>query len=505
MPKATPLSSTPSLTSARTAPVERAATAPVTHATVTVEGEAPVATAADDFGLQDPGLAQLLAELKGDAATLTQVPQAVDRLVTIFGTARSKPVPGENGFADFVWSEELGRELRKASYSISTGAGPGAMEAPLKGHAAMDALMDMKAHRAIGWEAGEPGREGANIKLPKEQAATPYISPEHLSTFKRFIFRMQFLFRDNVQPPQSRNDKLEWHMSPKLSTPGGYGTVAELFTYLAMKMHGQATEPVVLGSHDDFFDRFADAFVPLMAPAERSELGRRFHDPQTLVREMAKMRRLDPPVDPRTVVPRMMEDLERGLTRLDGKPKAVAFFAGGGERTQATLGSIEKIAEGLTRAGQAVRVSGSPMGDEAVLRGVQKANPDAQIEAFALDDSTAEDHGPLHYDRVHDVLVLRELMNTNISGIVTTPEGARQIALLFTAACDVQTGKLPKLPIVVLDPDGKFAALKEQLRELMISPERQYINPEDLDLFTVTNDPAVAMQALTAPPAAPQQ
>jgi predicted Rossmann-fold nucleotide-binding protein len=452
---------------------------------------------ADDFTLKDAELAQLLSELQGDAATLEKVPQGVDRLVTIFGTARSRPVPGENGYPDYVWSERLGAELRKAGYSISTGAGPGGMEAPQKGHADMDAQLDMKAGRPIGWQAGEPEREGANILLPNEQGATPFIPADHLSTFRRFLFRMEFLFRDNVRPTEhAPAPSAARHLSPKLGTPGGFGTVAELFTYLAMKSHGQASEPLLFGSHDDFFRRFNAAFTPFMNEREKPDLDHVFTDPKKLVKSMSKMEPADTHIETAQVTPRMLDDLELGLTRLDGKPKAVAFFAGMGPRSEATAHTVEGIAEALTRAGMAVRVSGSPVADEAVLRGVYRVNPKAEVQAFALADAPVSDHDGLEYTRVHDVLVLRELMNTNIRAIVTTPEGAKQIALLFTAACDIQTGKLPKLPIVVLDPDGKFADLKAELGKIMLSDERRYINPEDLELFTITDDPSVAIAAL---------
>jgi predicted Rossmann-fold nucleotide-binding protein len=68
--------------------------------------------------------------------------------------------------------------------------------------------------------------------------------------------------------------------------------------------------------------------------------------------------------------------------------------------------------------------------------------------------------------------------------------------LLFTTVTDIQTGKMPRIPIVVLDPDGKFEALKQTLRHLMLSKGRQYIDPSDLDLFCVTNDPIQALRIL---------
>jgi len=447
---------------------------------------------ADTFKLKDPALAQLLTNLHADAAKLERVPQAVDRLVTIFGTARSKPTPGENGYADWVFAEKLGAALRDAGFSISTGAGPGAMEAPMVGHARRDAELDVIAGRTVGWEAGEPGREGANILLPHEQKATEHIPTDRLLTFDLFTYRMQFLFRDNVVPVDllERLERGEAPVSPKLATPGGFGSIAEYFMYVAMRTHGSATEELLFPAHDDFFQQLNDAFTPFVTDeGERRDLDKIFiGNVDEVVQYIMSMPPATRRIDHDQVVPRMRDDLEAGLVKLDGRPNAVAFFSGEGPRSHSTTKLVEQIAAGAAKAGKPVRVSGSPVGDDAVIRGAQQADPDAEIQAFALHGSKVPDDGEVEYTRVRDPLVLRQLMNTNVDAIVTTPEGALQIAMLFTAATDMQTGKMEKKPIVVLDPDGKFEALKAQLEKSLLSQDRRYIGLADLDLFTVVKD-----------------
>lgn len=463
--------------------------APITQATVTVED--PFKNGKSDaFNLKDKDLNDGLKQLQGDAATIERVLPKQDDKVLIVGTARSRPVPGENGFADYAWGEKLGEELRKVGLSVGTGGGPGAMEAPLRGHARQDALMDIAARKKdpnknIGWETGEPTRQGANIILPNEQGANKFIPPEHLASFEKFLFRMEFLFRNT---------------SDFVATPGGYGTVAEVFSFMAMKSHGHVGDPIVFGSHDDYFKKFNAAFEPFLNESEKPDLKNVFTDPAKLARFIKKMPDTVAEENVGAFTARMRDDLERGFNKLDGKPPAIAFFGGAGARTQATAGVAAEIAEAMAKGGAELRVGGSPIIDQAVLKAAQSVNPDVEIQAFAMNDAPVSSQKGLDYTKVQDVLVLRELMDSNLKGIVVAPEGAKQIALLFTALCDMQTGEMPKLPVVVIDPDGKFEDVKKMLAETMLAGGRRYINPEDLELFTTVKTSAEAIAVLNRPP-----
>ncbi len=454
---------------------------PITNATVGLED--PFKGAAK---LTDPVLAESFRQLQGDAATIERVLPKQDDKVLIIGTARSKPVPGENGFADYAWAERLGEELRKVGLSVGTGGGPGAMEAPLRGHARQDAVMDMEARKSnpsktIGWEAGEPTRQGANIILPNEQGANPFIPQQHLASYEKFLFRMEHLIR---------------RTSDVITSPGGFGTVAENFTFMAMKSHGAIGTPIAFGSHDDFFVKHNAAFEPFLNPKEAEDHQNVFTDPAALAKFVAEAKNTVPEEDISAMKKRMESDLLRGLQKLDGQPHAIAFFGGAGERTKASAGVVTEIAEAMARQGNTLRVGGSPILDQAVLGAAKRANPDAEVQAFAMNDAPVESTKSMEYTKVQDVLVLRELMNTNLKGIVVAPEGAKQLGLLFTALTDMQTGEMPKLPVVVIDPDGKFADLKKMLHELMLTNGRRYINPEDLELFTTVKTTQEALAVL---------
>ncbi len=97
---------------------------------------------------------------------------------------------------------EISQSSDKAEYVITTGGGPGIMEAANRG----------------AYDAGAKS-VGLNIVLPREQAANPYITPDLSLQFHYFALRkMHFLMRAKAL----------------VVFPGGYGTMDELFETLVL-------------------------------------------------------------------------------------------------------------------------------------------------------------------------------------------------------------------------------------------------------------------------------
>lgn len=118
------------------------------------------------------------------------------RSVSILGSARFKP--------DNEWykkAESLGRRIAKdLNYTVVTGGGPGIMEAASKG--------------AV--EAGGTA-VGFTIKLPKEQAVSPYLT-EYVE-FEYFFSRKTLIF---------------FSAETYVYFPGGFGTYDELFEIVTL-------------------------------------------------------------------------------------------------------------------------------------------------------------------------------------------------------------------------------------------------------------------------------
>ncbi|HUU26083.1 MAG TPA: LOG family protein, partial [Methyloceanibacter sp.] len=102
---------------------------------------------------------------------------------------------------------------------ITTGGGPGIMEAANRGAA----------------DAGAP-TIGFNIVLPEEQVPNPYTTPDLTFTFRYFAIRkLHFAMRANALA----------------IFPGGLGTMDELFEILTLMQTRKTTRiPVVLFSRD---------------------------------------------------------------------------------------------------------------------------------------------------------------------------------------------------------------------------------------------------------------
>ncbi len=120
---------------------------------------------------------------------------AVDRAVTLFGSARTPP-----DHPDYALVREVAATLGRAGYAIITGGGPGLMEAANAG--ARDA-------RALSI--------GCNIELPREQHLNPYLDIGLV--FRHFFVRKVMFVR---------------YACAFVICPGGFGTLDELFEALTL-------------------------------------------------------------------------------------------------------------------------------------------------------------------------------------------------------------------------------------------------------------------------------
>ncbi|MDX6770584.1 MAG: TIGR00730 family Rossman fold protein [Elusimicrobiota bacterium] len=160
-------------------------------------------------------------------------------------TAAAKPKDAEakRRLAEAVRKQELSRwyeEARRFSallsavqkagqdleYVITTGGGPGIMEAANRG----------------AWELGAKSI-GLNITLPHEQDPNPYITPELCFQFHYFSLRkMHFLMRAKAL----------------VAFPGGFGTLDELFEALTLVQTGKKRLlPIVLVGKE-FWSKLVD-------------------------------------------------------------------------------------------------------------------------------------------------------------------------------------------------------------------------------------------------------
>jgi len=132
----------------------------------------------------------------------------IEPAVSIWGSARTPP-----GTPHYKLAEKLGRAISDAGFSVITGGGPGMMEAANKGA-----------------QAGKGLSIGLNIEIPMEQVSNSYLD---VSLDFRYFFVRKVMFVK--------------YATAFVITPGGFGTLDELFEALTLVQTKKTDKmPVIL-------------------------------------------------------------------------------------------------------------------------------------------------------------------------------------------------------------------------------------------------------------------
>lgn len=194
---------------------------------------------------------RILSEFVDGIDAMSNVPKGV----SIFGSARVKP-----GSDVYRLSEDLGRRLVEAGFSVITGGGGGVMEAGNKGAA----------------EAGGHS-VGLNIELPFEQRPNPYANVR--LSFRYFFVRKVVFVKYSVA---------------YIVMPGGFGTLDELAEALTL-IQTQRIRPfpvILIGS--DYWTGLIDWFRDQLSRHEMIspddlDLIRIMDDPADVIRLIRQM------------------------------------------------------------------------------------------------------------------------------------------------------------------------------------------------------------------------
>ncbi|MDR1820818.1 MAG: TIGR00730 family Rossman fold protein [Oscillospiraceae bacterium] len=163
-------------------------------------------------------------DLERGLTTIRKYPQGV----TIFGSARAAETDKY-----YVMARQLGRLLAENGHSVTTGGGPGIMEAANRG----------------AFESG--GRSvGLNIKLAFEQFPNPYLTD--MNEFRYFFAR-----------------KVMLSMSSKVYVffPGGFGTLDELSEIIVLMQTEKMPQMPVFFIGSEFWQPLEDFFKNKLLPS----------------------------------------------------------------------------------------------------------------------------------------------------------------------------------------------------------------------------------------------
>jgi uncharacterized protein (TIGR00730 family) len=193
-------------------------------------------------------------------------------------------------------------------------------------------------------------------------------------------------------------------------------------------------------------------------------------------------------------VERIREEIEDGFRALAHVGAAASFFGsartrpGDPEYTQA-----REIARLVGEAGMAIITGGGPGAMEAANRGAR----DAGVLSIGLGIELPFEQGQngyvdlgldFHYFFARKIMFVRYA-----SGFVVFPGGFGTLDELFESLTLIQTGKIRNFPVILVGTDY-WRGLIEWMRERLLGEGK--ISRGDLDLITITDDPAEVRERL---------
>ena len=413
--------------------------------------------------------------------------------ISFFGGARIKP---DDPY--YALSKEIGRRLAESGVPPRTGGGPGIMSSVPEGYkeGLQRAPADHPAHfhPVISGFSEQAAKEdhrtqGFNIVLPHEQALNPAIDVSE--ELQLFPYRKLALY-ENVRGV--------------VTFPGGFGTLDELFEVWSLAARGHHNDPLAAvgvefwGPILDAVERVAVKDRALISPDDFARM-KLTDDVDALMNHLGDahgVRGFEG--DPDQLAAQLSQEISDAIDVLDDLPEAVTFIGGRGlAADDAACQAARAAAEALTRAGVPLRVGGLGAPAAAVAQGARAADAGAEVQGFIIE---AEDGGKrldgvkVHMSVMHPI-THKQLVGRRNQAFVALPGGLGGLDELFTVLCQVQTGKLPRMPLVLVGKDY-WQPILDAIRAQMLSGSRQTIAPGDLELVTVTDDPDEITRLITS-------
>jgi uncharacterized protein (TIGR00730 family) len=192
---------------------------------------------------------------------------------------------------------------------------------------------------------------------------------------------------------------------------------------------------------------------------------------------------------------RITDELRMGFDALSGVGAAASFF--GSARTPPDDPEYElarETARLVGESGLAVITGGGPGIMEAANRGAR----DADACSIGLNIELPFEQGGNPYCDIslefHYFFVRKIMFVRYASGFVVFPGGFGTMDELWEALTLIQTGKITEFPVALVGADY-WSELVAWAGDRMLAEGN--ISPDDLDLFTLTDDPAEVRDLLT--------
>jgi uncharacterized protein (TIGR00730 family) len=186
-------------------------------------------------------------------------------------------------------------------------------------------------------------------------------------------------------------------------------------------------------------------------------------------------------------IARIERELREGFRAFAHIGAAASFFGSARSRPDSPEYALARETARLVgEAGMAIITGGGPGCMEAANRGAMDAGADSIGLNIELPfEQGMNPHVTLGLD-FHYFFTRKVMFVRYASGFVVFPGGFGTLDELFESLTLIQTDKVRHFPVVLVGSDY-WAGLLDWIRERMLGEGK--ISPEDLDLFTLTDDP----------------
>lgn len=433
----------------------------------------------------------LVAELESGLNLLTTLPPAV----TFFGGARIAPTDPY-----YQAAERMGALLATFNIPPRTGAGPGIM-------AAVPAGFRRRLRELCESDSAEP----PVAELPV--AELPVIEVEQSNGRAQALtqgFKIKLPFEESINPAIDIALELAHFPTRKLMLyantrgivifPGGFGTLDELFEVWRLKSAGRLNHPFVLFGRD-FWGSLAETLRQSVlgegrktVPTNVFRLVTMSDDPEEALQRITSAGQVGDFEEPlENIGRRIAYELVEGLVYLERLSPAVTVLGGSRLRKDDwTVAAGEELAYQLAKMGIPTRAGGPGIVSVALARGGHRGAEFLPQQAFGMRRRDARNlYGADRVHLVNDRLTHKVLLTEGSLAIVALPGGLGTFDELSSVLCQLQTRKIASRPVILLGSDF-WQPLWSALRAQMLAGPRQTVSAEDLDLVTITDDPAHA-------------
>ena len=192
---------------------------------------------------------------------------------------------------------------------------------------------------------------------------------------------------------------------------------------------------------------------------------------------------------------RIMAEFVEGFEELSKVGRAISIFGSARTRPDSPYYQLaERLAERLTKAGFAIITGGGPGIMEAANKGAFEAGGHSVgLNIEIPEEQTANEYQNLSLSFRY--FFARKMMFTKYAqAFVIFPGGFGTMDEFFESLTLIQTVKMAHFPVILIGSEF-WNGLVDWIKQVMLA-EHGNISPDDVDIFTITDDPEEVVQLL---------